>query len=231
MLIKQLFRLSSLVFLITLSCFSLPAVSETLYVSDQLTVPMRSGASNQYRIVKFISSGTTLSVLGRSEDGKYIHVKTLKGKKGWVEKKHLMAQQSARKRLVEMKKKFSDIDKTVVDFETEIAALKQAKGLLEQQYKSLESEKQGIEQDYEDLKVTASSSIAISRKNKQLQRDLDQALASEAMLEKENKDLQNNIMQEWFLIGGGVSMGSLVLGILLTRINWRRKRDSWGDSF
>jgi SH3 domain protein len=39
------------------------------------------------------------------------------------------------------------------------------------------------------------------------------------------------VTQEWFIIGGGVSIGSLILGIILTRINWRRKRDSWGDSF
>ena len=25
--------------------------------------------------------------------------------------------------------------------------------------------------------------------------------------------------------------GSLILGLILTRINWRKKRDSWGDSF
>jgi len=231
MLIKHLSRLSPIVLLVSLSCFALPAVSETLYVSDQLTVPMRSGASSQHRIVKFISSGSSLSVLGASKDGKYLQVKTSKGKTGWIEKKHVMKQQSARKRIVDMKKKFSDIDKTVVEFETKISDLKQAKSLLEKQYKSIESEKQGIESDYEELKVTASSSIAILRKSKRLQRDLDQALASEAVLEKENRDLQNNIMQEWFLIGGGVSMGSLVLGLLLTRINWRRKRDSWGDSF
>jgi len=231
MLIKHLLRSFAVVLLISLSCFSLPAVSQTLYVSDQLTVPMRSGASSQYRIVKFISSGTSLKVLGQSEDGKYYHVETLKGKKGWVEKKHVMTQPSARKRIVDLKKKFSNINQTVVDFETKIAQLKKANSLLENQYKSLEGEKQRIESDYEELKVTASSSVALSRKGKQLQRDLDQALASEAMLEKENQNLQNNVMQDWFLIGGGVSMGSLLLGLLLTRINWKRKRDSWGDSF
>ena len=231
MLIKYLSRLLAITALISLSCFSLPAVSKTLYVSDQLTVPMRSGASNQHRIVKFISSGTTLNVLNSSKDGKYFQVQTLKGKKGWIEKKHVMNQPSARKRIVEMKQKFSDIDQTIVDFEAEIARLKQEKSLLKKQYESLKDEKQGLESDYEDLKVTASNPVAISRKNKQLQRELDQVLASEATLEKENQDLQKNVMQDWFLIGGSVSMGSLVLGLLLTRINWRRKRGSWGDSF
>ncbi len=219
------------VIFIFVSSFSLQSVAETLYVSDQLTVPMRSGASNQHRIVKFIRSGTMLTVLGKSEDGKYLQVQTQKGKKGWVEKKHVMQQRSARDRLVTLKKQYSNIDETVTAFEGRIAELKQANSLLEKKYKSLESEKQNLESAYDDLKVTAANPVAISRKNKQLQRDLEQALASEAALKKENSDLQNNVMQDWFLIGGGVSLGSLVLGLLITRINWRRKRSSWGDSF
>ncbi len=192
---------------------------------------MRSGASSQHRILKFLRSGTPLTVLGSSENGKYLQVKTSKGKKGWIEKKDTMAQASARERIVVLKKQFSNVNETITEFENKIAELKQANQLLENRYKSLESEKQNLESAYEDLKVTAANPVAISRKNKQLQRELDQVLASEASLKKENQDLQENVMQDWFLIGGGVSIGSLLLGLLITRINWRRKRNSWGDSF
>ena len=51
------------------------------------------------------------------------------------------------------------------------------------------------------------------------------------MLDKDNQALRSNVAQEWFMIGGAVAMGSLILGLILTRINWRRKRDNWGDSF
>ena len=43
----------------------------TGYISDQLSVAMRSGASNQHRILKFLSSGAAVKVLETSEDGKY----------------------------------------------------------------------------------------------------------------------------------------------------------------
>ena len=46
------------------------------------------------------------------------------------------------------------------------------------------------------------------------------------MLEKNNQQLRSNIAQEWFVIGGGVAIGRLIFGLLLTRINWRKKRDS-----
>ena len=33
------------------------------------------------------------------------------------------------------------------------------------------------------------------------------------------------------MIGGGVSLGSLILGLILTRINWTRKREGWGNGY
>ena len=210
---------------------TLTVQAETLYVSDQLTIPMRSGASNQHRIIKFLRSGTALQVLGKSDDGKYLHVQTSKGKKGWVETRQTMHEVSARERIVRLKKQFSNVSDTIADFEKKIATLKQENQLLQDRYKSLESERQNLESAYDELKLTAANPLALARTNKQLQRKLDQALASEEQLVKENQKLKDNVMQEWFMIGGGVSIGSLLLGLIITRINWRRKRNSWGDSF
>ena len=81
------------------------------------------------------------------------------------------------------------------------------------------------------MKITAANPLALSKKNKELKKELEKVRANEDMLEKDNQQLRSNVTQEWFVIGGGVSIGSLILGIILTRINWRRKRDSWGDSF
>ena len=83
----------------------------------------------------------------------------------------------------------------------------------------------------EDLKITAANPVALSKKNKQLKKELGKARANESMLDKDNQQLRSNVTQEWFVIGGAVSIGSLILGLIITRINWRKKRDSWGDSF
>ena len=96
---------------------------------------------------------------------------------------------------------------------------------------SLQSERTNLSNSLEDLKITASNPLALSKKNKELKKELDKARDNEAMLEKDNQQLRSNVMQEWFMIGGAVSIGSLLFGIILTRINWRRKRSSWGDSF
>jgi len=74
------------------------------YVSDQLTIPMRSGPTSQNRIIKFLPSGTMLTVLGTSDDGNYLNIENQAGKQGWVEVKSLMDQPAARQRIVVVNK-------------------------------------------------------------------------------------------------------------------------------
>lgn len=210
---------------------SVPVYAKTSYVSDELKVPMRSGATNGHRIIKFIKSGTALTVLGASDDNKFIEVEIAGGKTGWVEAANVMDMPSGRDRLVSANKKLSksreqvkELKGTVAELKSEVRALKKEKG-------GLESERTNLSNSLEDLKITAANPLTLSKKNKQLKKDLSKVEARASMLEKDNQQLRSNVMQEWFMIGGAVAIGSLILGIILTRINWRRKRDNWGDSF
>jgi SH3 domain protein len=220
------FVLSVLVmFLVTTG---LPAYAKTSYVSDELTIPMRSGASNGHRIMKFLKSGTALNVLDTSGD--YTKVQT-DGKTGWVLTSQIMDIPSGRDRLAEAKKKFANADKVITDLENNIKELKAEIRKLKNEKSSLESERTNLSNSLEDLQITAANPLALSKKNKQLKKDLDKAEATAEMLDKDNQALRSNVAQEWFMIGGAVSIGSLILGLIITRINWRRKRDSWGSDF
>jgi len=205
-----------------------PVYAQTAYVSDVLKIPMRSGASNGHRIVKFIRSGTALTVL--ETDGEFTKVEA-GGKSGWVITKDIMDIPSGRDRLAATKKKFAKSDQVITALENKVAELKSGIRQLKKEKGSLENKQTNLSNSLEDLKITAAKPVALAKKNKQLKKELEKVRANETMLDKDNQQLRSNVMQEWFVIGGAVSIGSLLLGIVLTRINWRRKRDSWGDSF
>jgi SH3 domain protein len=227
--IRSLF--SGLLLLSVAFCASLastPVIAKTAYVSDELTVPMRSGASNGHRIVKFLKSGTVLKVL--SAEGKYTQVEAL-GKTGWILTDQMMDIPSGRDRLAAAKKKFANADQVITELENKVSELKAEIRALKKEKGSLQNERTNLSNSLEDLKITAANPLALSKKNKELKKELEKVRANEDMLEKDNQQLRSNVMQEWFIIGGGVSIGSLLLGIILTRINWRRKRDSWGGGF
>ena len=227
----QLFSYLVLSGLILLSVLiSEPVFANTVrYVSDELKIPLRSGATTKHRIIKFVRSGTALTVLG--EDDEFTEVKMGDDKSGWVLTEDLMNVPSGRDRLAAASKKFSksaeqiqELNNTISELKSELKQLKSEKG-------ALKNERTNLSNSLEDLKITAANPLSLSKKNKQLKKELGKVRDNEAMLEKDNQQLRSNVMQEWFLIGGAVSIGSLLLGLIITRINWRKKRDSWGDSF
>lgn len=207
-----------------------PVFAKTVrYVSDELKIPLRTGASTKHRIIKFLRSGTALTVL--DEDDKFTEVKTGNGKSGWVLTEDLMNVPSGRDRLAAANKKFSTSAEQIKELKSTIAELKRESRELKGEKSSLQNERTNLSNSLEDLKITAANPLSLSKKNKQLKKELDKVRDNEAMLEKDNQQLRSNVMQEWFLIGGAVSIGSLLLGLIITRINWRKKRNSWGDSF
>ena len=207
-----------------------PVFAKTVrYVSDELKIPLRSGASNKHRIIKFLRSGTALTVLGNED--KFTEVEMRDGKSGWVLTTDLMNVPSGRDRLAAAQKQFSQSDTIIKDLKSTIAELNSELKQLKNEKGALQNERTNLSNSLEDLKITAANPLSLSKKNKQLKKELDKVRDNEAMLEKDNQQLRSNVMQEWFLIGGAVSIGSLLLGLIITRINWRKKRDSWGDSF
>jgi SH3 domain protein len=137
---------------------------------------------------------------------------------------------SGRDRLKTTTAKLDKVRQENKDLKTTISELRAELNKAQGENSELQNERTRLSNSIEDLKITAANPLALSRKNKELQRDLDQARADASALEKDNHKLRNNVMQEWFIIGAAVSIGSLILGIILTRIRWK-KRDSWSDSF
>lgn len=223
------FILSAMVVLVAM--ISMPAHAKTGYVSDQLQIPLRSGASNGHRIIKFLNSGKAFTVLDTDDDDKFTEIELSDGKTGWVETKNIMDIPSGRDRLVSVNKKLSTVRQENKDLKNTIAKLRSETKQLKNEKGTLQNERTNLSNSLDDLKITAANPLSLSKKNKQLKKDLEKAEASAAMLDKDNQQLRSNVAQEWFIIGGAVSIGSLIVGLILTRINWRKKRDSWGDSF
>ncbi|UCB54750.1 MAG: TIGR04211 family SH3 domain-containing protein [Thiotrichales bacterium] len=211
--------------------FLLPATqvwAETRYVSDQLSIPMRTGASNKHRIVSFPKSGAPLEIKETSDDGNYVRVSTRDGKEGWVETQYLMNQASARARIVTVSKQLEKSRAQVKDYRQKIAELESENRELNSQLKTSQREIKSQESSMEKLKRISANPVALANKNKALESQVSQLTASNTMLTQENEQLADQSTQDWFILGAAVSMGSLLFGLLITRINWRRKK-SWGD--
>ncbi len=218
--------------LLLTSIFMLPAVqawSETRYVSDELSIPMRTGASNKHRIVYFPKSGTPLTVKETSEDGNYVLVTSPGGKEGWVEAQYLMNQASARDRIVSVSKKLEQSRALEKELKQQVKELNAENRELSEQVKQFQREIKSQESSMEKLKRISANPVALANKNKSLEDQLSKVTSTNKLLTEENEHLKDASTKDWFILGAAVSLGSLLFGLLITRINWKRKRHSWGD--
>ncbi|HJY42228.1 MAG TPA: TIGR04211 family SH3 domain-containing protein, partial [Steroidobacteraceae bacterium] len=86
--------------LVASSFICVPAPAATVYVSDQLTVPLRRGPSNSHKILHAgLPSGTALEVLGEDTAAGFTQVRTANGTEGWVPTQFLSNEPIARDRL------------------------------------------------------------------------------------------------------------------------------------
>lgn len=76
------------------------AYAETAYVTDRLTVNLRSTATEVGITVKSLDAGAALEVLERA--GLYARVRDKQGVEGWIEARHLGAEPPARAQLAKL---------------------------------------------------------------------------------------------------------------------------------
>ena len=210
---------------------STPGFAETtLYVSDDLTIPMRSGTTNRHKILKFLDSGTAVKLLEKTDDESYARIQLDDGKEGWVKMEHLMNTPSARDRLVTTNQKLESRMDEIRSLKDTISDLKNQNSELEQARQKLQQQNSSLEQTLAELRRTAAQPIAIHEENKQLQTKIDELSETNQQLVAENANLNDNSLKEWFIIGAAVAIGSLILGLIIPNIRWRKK-DSWAGSF
>jgi len=116
----------------------------------------------------------------------------------------------------------------VKDLQQQLAELQGQNNAMDTQLKQSQREIKSMEGSMDKLKRISANPAAIANENKTLKTQLSKLTASNKMLSDENEQLASDSTKDWFMLGAAVSLGSLLFGLLITRINWKRKR-SWGD--
>ena len=219
-------RLLLLVLLLILAG-QLPA--ETRYVTDQLKITMRTGESNKHRIIKMLPSGTPVEVLSTNKKTGYSKVRLADGKTGYVLTRQLLKEPVARDRLAALEKRIAELEADPNELSSRLARLSREYDQLQQAHRALQQEKARIQNELETLERTAANAVQIAQERKKLRKQVATMSRQLADQEQEIRELKNSSTQRWFLIGGGVLFGGILLGLILPHLRVRRRRDSWGS--
>lgn len=206
---------TSLFILLAISLLApLSAHSKTVYITDQLETALRSGPSNEYRIVRAVKSGDAVKVIDTSTRG-FTQIETQAGAKGWILTRYLMDKEHPREQLEQ------HADTTQIQQELE-ESLSAATAQIEQ----LTAENTKVKMELDKLTRTSGSAIAINKQNEELQLHRANLEREMQTLQQANDDLKRSHSHRWFYAGAGILLLGLLLGLLIPKIRFQQ-RSNW----
>jgi len=201
-----------------------PASAQSRYVSDELEITMRSGPSTGNRILTMLKSGTELEILSVNEDSGYAKVRNPEGREGWVLTRFLMDQPSAREQIIENNQRMTILSAENTKARAEMEKMDGLRRTIQQ----LENQNQSLTEELSELRKTAASALSLDEENTNLQQAMNQLADDKETLTRENLILKDEIAPRWFVRGAGVVLLGIVIGLILPKIRWKRRR-GWGE--
>lgn len=204
------------------------AGAETRYITDQFEVTLRSGTSTSNSIISMLKSGQAVNLIEQDEDTRYSLVETESGKRGYVLTRYLDAQSSGRARLAVAQNRNSQLDSTIKNLRTELNQFKTTKREDDAMIKNLEGSLDKTTREFQELSEATRDTTRVLQQNDSLKARINELEADKLRLSEENTMYKDSTAMDWFIRGAGVSLAAFLLGIIVTRIRWK-KRDSWGS--
>src|SRR5690606_39221892 len=155
--------------LVCLSLIATTAFGQTRYISDNIPVTLRTGASLEHRILRNLSAGVRVEVIGVDEPNGYSQIRVSDdGTEGWVLTRYLQSEPVARERLAIVERNLVAARERVQELEGQVAMLTEelmrARGGLE----STATGSGEVAQELVDVRNTSSNVLAAREQNEEL---------------------------------------------------------------
>ncbi len=203
--------------------------AETIYVTDNLKLTLRSGPSPTSKIVQMLPSSTPLTVLKGDSNG-YFKVQTPKGSKGYILSRHIQKNQTNSWHLKQATEELEHLRSENKQIKTELKSLKIQQGNEDSNDSTLSDQKDQLSQEPAKIQQIPDNSLQLKQQRDQLQERVVNAERNLQQLKRDKQTLEDSTNQTWFIYGGLVAFAGIFLGLITPRIGWRRKSRSW-DTF
>lgn len=201
------------------------ALAATLYISDELTVPLRRGPSNGHKIINAaLPSGLALEVLGEDSAAGFTQVRTPNGVEGWIQSQYLVNQPIAKDRLAAATKRAETLETQLKSIRENYQDARGARTESEGRVTELTRENQKLQNELTEIRRVSATAVSQFQENKQLKTDNASLQTQVTQLSEKVNSLERNVMLRWLLAGGALVLLGLALGAW---IKSRPKRSTW----
>ncbi|GGX60664.1 TIGR04211 family SH3 domain-containing protein [Saccharospirillum salsuginis] len=212
--------------LIATALISGSAFSATYWLSDELWVNVRTGAGDQFRILKTIPSGTRMETLEDEPNNGYLHVRTEEGIEGWVPERFLQDEPTSEIRIANVQAERDELQRQLEELDTKYKDLLADKGDVNGELETLRSENARLSDELQSIKQVSENAIQLDQHNQELAQENASLKNDLDLAQSKLSNLQESRESRMLMAGGGLIVLGTILGLLLPRMRSKR-RDSW----
>ena len=212
--------------LIALCIMANVSFAQTMYVTDELVITVRTGPSTQNSIIRNLNSGDAVTIIATSDDGDYALVRTDTGEEGWALRRYLIDEPIARSQLAAAERNLAQARNRVTELETIVADLSEQLDTVTQRMEEAETAATSLNTELVEVRSASANALTIRDRNESLRRrvaELDQLVDE---LTVRNTELASRATREWFVVGAGVLITGIVLGLVIPTLR-RKRRTEW----
>jgi SH3 domain protein len=189
--------------------------AETQYVTQNLTITLRTGPGTDRKIIAFPSAGDPLEVVTPGEE--YSEVRTRSGKQGFVLTRYLTHREPPDRVLARLKGQY---DQILEKYETLKQKSSQLSGSNEGLSGELATTKRALEQltaEHETLKRESKQYLELKAKYTKAVKDAAEARTKSEKVDKELQQLYSSQINTGLLYGGGLIVLGFITGFIVKR--------------
>ena len=210
-------------------CSAAAAEQERRFITDEILVPIRSGAGGDYRILnKGLPSGTAVTFYGLSENGVWAEVETRGGTRGWLRAQYMQAEPPTQELLTALQ---ADYDALQADRDNLRGMLNDTQSVAydnEEELNQLRTSLAARDAELTEIKRVSGSALELDARNRTLSEQLERERSEAELLKLENIRLQERIDNNQIIDGAVAVLLGVLVAIIAPRLMPRRRRnDGW----
>lgn len=210
--------------------FSHAAWSQTVYIKDELYVPLRSGPSSQHRILhKGLKTSTSLSVLGKNDDESWVNVRTTRGLEGWIPSQYILAKPTAAIELTSTRKKLEILSKQYAELSNKYKTASSELSKTKKNLRSTESAQQKANMELHRIKSISSGAIELDQKYQALLEEHEVLQTVNDTLNAENESLKADQRFSYMFYGAILIIIGMFMAVIIPRFKIKKRHSEWAN--
>ena len=199
----------------------LVAFAETAYITEKLEVPVRSGESREYRIIRYLQAGAQVEMLQTYESG-YTKIRDERGREGFVLGRYLVDRAPSFVIAGRLEAEVAKQRETIKRLEQDIEALTAQNKSANESIRMTKDQLAEKEVELKEFLATAGDSITLKNRLVALETERQVLLADNETLRAEKLAARDDSFKSWFALGAVTLAVGWFVGLLMPRV--RRSR-------